>query len=139
MKEGEEHEEWPTRRGLGGGPLLRPGDPRGGGLAGPGVGGDDLVEGRLGDGGMGPHHGLDAGGDPVEAEDAVNECLHSYFISSVEDRRQRPTPSFAEARSQLEQEMLREGVPDVVTKALAGVSVREYSLNGKEVTADHGN
>jgi peptidyl-prolyl cis-trans isomerase C len=63
----------------------------------------------------------------------------AWFIVKVDDRRQRSTPSFAEARSGLEQEMLREGVPDVVTKALAGVSVREYSLNGKEVTTDHGN
>ena len=56
-----------------------------------------------------------------------------WFIVKVEDRRQRPTPTFAEAREQLEQTMLREGVAGVVTKALAAVTVREYSINGKEV------
>jgi peptidyl-prolyl cis-trans isomerase C len=63
----------------------------------------------------------------------------AWFIVKVEDRRQRPTPSFAEARSHLEEEMLREGVPNAVTKALGGVTLREYGLNGKEVTADQGN
>jgi hypothetical protein len=30
--------------------------------------------------------------------------------------------------------MLRAGVPDVVTKALAQVTVREYDINGKEAS-----
>jgi peptidyl-prolyl cis-trans isomerase C len=58
----------------------------------------------------------------------------AWFIVKIEDRRQGKTPSFPEARDRLEQTMLREGVPDVTTKALAGVTVREYSINGKEVT-----
>jgi peptidyl-prolyl cis-trans isomerase C len=63
----------------------------------------------------------------------------SWFIVKVEDRRQRPTPAFAEVRDRLEQTMLREGVADVVTKALAGVTVREFSINGKEVTGGASN
>jgi peptidyl-prolyl cis-trans isomerase C len=63
----------------------------------------------------------------------------AWFIVKVEDRRQRATPTFAEMRGRLEQTMLREGVPDVVTKALAGVTMREYNINGNEVTGGASN
>jgi peptidyl-prolyl cis-trans isomerase C len=56
-----------------------------------------------------------------------------WFIVKVEDRKRAGTPTFAEAREWLVQQMLREGVADVVTKALAGTTVREYNINGKEV------
>lgn len=56
-----------------------------------------------------------------------------WFIVKVEDRRQGATLAFAEVREQLVQALLREGVVDVVTRALAGVTVREYSINGKEI------
>jgi peptidyl-prolyl cis-trans isomerase C len=60
----------------------------------------------------------------------------AWFVVKVEDRRQRATPPFAEVRGRLEGEMLREGVPDVVTRALAAVTMREYNINGKEVAND---
>lgn len=63
----------------------------------------------------------------------------AWFIVKVEDRRQLGTPTFAAVRDRLEQTMLREGVPDVVTKALAGVTVREYNMSGKEVTSGASN
>jgi peptidyl-prolyl cis-trans isomerase C len=56
----------------------------------------------------------------------------AWFILKVEDRRHRATPPFAEVRERLVQTMLREGVGDIVTKALAAVTIREYSINGKE-------
>jgi peptidyl-prolyl cis-trans isomerase C len=58
----------------------------------------------------------------------------AWFVVKTEDRRRQPPPSFAEARAQLTQEMLREGVPEVVTKALAQATVREYDINGKEAS-----
>jgi peptidyl-prolyl cis-trans isomerase C len=58
----------------------------------------------------------------------------AWFVVKVEDRRRRAAPPFAEVRERLMQEMLREGVPDVMTHALAGVTVREYNINGKEAT-----
>jgi peptidyl-prolyl cis-trans isomerase C len=58
----------------------------------------------------------------------------AWFVVKVEDRRQRGTPPFAEVRERLEQALLREGVADVVSRALAGVTVREYNINGKEAT-----
>jgi peptidyl-prolyl cis-trans isomerase C len=57
----------------------------------------------------------------------------AWFIVKVEDRKRFGTPTFAEVRERLVQEMLREGVAGVVTKALAGTTVREYNINGKEV------
>jgi peptidyl-prolyl cis-trans isomerase C len=56
----------------------------------------------------------------------------SWFVVKVEDRRHQPAPPFSEVREQLVQAMLRDGVSDVVTKALANVTVREYNINGKE-------
>jgi parvulin-like peptidyl-prolyl isomerase len=63
----------------------------------------------------------------------------AWFIVKVEDRKQLGTPAFAEVRERLVQEMLREGVGDVVTKALAGATVREYNINGKEVLSGAAN
>jgi peptidyl-prolyl cis-trans isomerase C len=57
----------------------------------------------------------------------------SWFIVKVEERRQGSAPGFAAVRNKLEQAIMTEGVPDVVAKAMAGVTVREYSINGKEV------
>jgi peptidyl-prolyl cis-trans isomerase C len=61
-----------------------------------------------------------------------------WFIVKVEDRKRAGTPTFAEARERLVEEMLREGVAGVVTKALAGTTVREYNINGKEVPTGPG-
>jgi peptidyl-prolyl cis-trans isomerase C len=61
-----------------------------------------------------------------------------WFVLKVEDRRPRPTPSFAEVREQLVQAILREGVPDVVTKALDRVTVRTFNISGDEVTDERG-
>lgn len=58
----------------------------------------------------------------------------AWFIVKSEDRRQLPASSFAQERGQLEQALLREGVGDVVTRALAGITVREYNISGKETS-----
>lgn len=62
--------------------------------------------------------------------------IHSvggFFVLRVEDRRKDPTPTFPEVRSRIMQTLLREGVNDVVAKAMAQVTVREFSITGKEV------
>jgi peptidyl-prolyl cis-trans isomerase C len=56
----------------------------------------------------------------------------AWFVVKVEERRMRPTPSFAEVRERLAQDALQSGVPDVVSQSLASVTVREYDINGKE-------
>lgn len=59
-----------------------------------------------------------------------------WFIVKVEERRVGKAPSFAEAREQLIQTMLREGVDGVAARAMKTVTVHEYSINGKETTAN---
>jgi peptidyl-prolyl cis-trans isomerase C len=58
-----------------------------------------------------------------------------WFIVKVEERRQDPTPPFSVVRERLLNEMLLQGVPDVIRKAMANVTVREYTIGGKEVAA----
>ncbi len=56
----------------------------------------------------------------------------SWFVLKVEERRHAPVLPFSAMRETLRQEMLREGVADVVKAAMADVTVREYDVNGKE-------
>jgi peptidyl-prolyl cis-trans isomerase C len=60
------------------------------------------------------------------------QSLGAWFVLKVEERRQQPTLPFSAVREGLRQEMLHEGVPDVATAALAGVTVREFDFTGKE-------
>lgn len=60
----------------------------------------------------------------------------SWFIVKVEDRRQAPTPSFPVARPRIQERMLAEIVPDIVRQALADATLRYYTMNGRETTAD---
>ncbi len=56
----------------------------------------------------------------------------AWFVLRVEERRPHPTLSYPEVRERLVQTMLREGVNDVVTKAMAQVSVQEFAISGRE-------
>jgi len=56
----------------------------------------------------------------------------AWFVLKTEERRQEPTPSFALAREQLTQELLREGVIPLTLSVLAPLKVREYNILGKE-------
>ncbi len=60
------------------------------------------------------------------------ESLGSWFVLKVEDRRQAPAPSFAEARVQLTEALLRERVPAAMQQAMTGLTVRVYDISGKE-------
>jgi peptidyl-prolyl cis-trans isomerase C len=59
----------------------------------------------------------------------------AWFVLKVEERRQQPTLPFSAAREGLRQEMLHEGVADVVKAAMGDVTVREYDFTGKETEA----
>lgn len=59
-----------------------------------------------------------------------------WFIVKVEERRRGKTPSYADVRSILEQVMLREGVAEATARAMKGVTVREFDINGKEETGN---
>lgn len=56
----------------------------------------------------------------------------AWFVAQAEDRRAGPTPAFAAVRARLLAEMIRERVPDEVKDALAAVTVRTYTIAGKE-------
>jgi peptidyl-prolyl cis-trans isomerase C len=60
------------------------------------------------------------------------ESLGVWFVLKVDDRRQAPTPSFAEMRDQLTETLLRERIPAVVKKAMANLLIRIYDISGKE-------
>lgn len=57
----------------------------------------------------------------------------AWFVVKLEERRRQPTPSFAVVRERLMEQLIQQGAPDVLKKALAGVTIREFSINGKEV------
>jgi peptidyl-prolyl cis-trans isomerase C len=66
------------------------------------------------------------------------EPVHSQFgwhvILLVERRRSEP-PNFAEARDELRQKMIQEGVQKAVAKARAATSVEKFNLDGSQVRA----
>jgi peptidyl-prolyl cis-trans isomerase C len=59
-----------------------------------------------------------------------------WFVVKTEERRQRPTPSFASVREQLRQSLLRDGVGAVTDAALKDMKIRRYSFTGAEVGAE---
>ncbi len=59
-----------------------------------------------------------------------------WFIVKVEARRAGAVPTFPESREQLRQALLRDGADPVVARAMKGVTVHEFDLNGKEVVGD---
>jgi peptidyl-prolyl cis-trans isomerase C len=64
--------------------------------------------------------------------------VHSQFgwhvIVVVERRRSEP-PSFDQARDELRQKMIQEGVQKVVAKARASVAVEKFNLDGTPARA----
>ena len=63
------------------------------------------------------------------------QSVGAWFVLKVEERRTQTTRPFSVVRESLRQEMLREGVADVVKAAMADVTVREYDVTGKETAA----
>lgn len=56
----------------------------------------------------------------------------SWFVLKVEERRHQPPPPFSVVRERLRHAIVREQAADVIAKAVADVTVREYDINGKE-------
>ena len=56
----------------------------------------------------------------------------SWFVLKVEERRHQPPLPFTVVRERLRQAIVREQAADVIAKAVADVTVREYDINGKE-------
>ncbi len=59
----------------------------------------------------------------------------TWFVLKVEERRRQPTPPFLLVREKLRQELLREAVPAAIQAAVAAVTVRQYDITGKDLSA----
>ncbi len=57
----------------------------------------------------------------------------SWFVLKVEERRKQPTPPFSVVRTQLEQAIAHERVPELTKAAVAEVNVRIFNVSGQEV------
>ncbi len=62
----------------------------------------------------------------------------NWFVIKVNERRTQPTPPFSAVRERLLQTMIREAAPGIVKQALANVTIREYSIAGKDAAAGPG-
>jgi peptidyl-prolyl cis-trans isomerase C len=64
--------------------------------------------------------------------------VHSQFgwhVIQVVERRKAEPPSFDQAKDELRQKMIQEGVQKVVAKARASASVEKFNLDGSPVRA----
>ena len=64
--------------------------------------------------------------------------MHTQFgwhVIQVVERRQAEPPSFEQARDELRQKMIQEGVQKVVAKARASASVEKFNLDGSPMRA----
>ncbi len=64
--------------------------------------------------------------------------MHTQFgwhVIQVLDRRNAEPPSFEQARDDLRQKMIQEGVQKAVAKARAAASVEKFNLDGSPIRA----
>ena len=67
---------------------------------------------------------------PGQVSDMPVHTQFGWHVIQVMERRKAPPPSFEEARDELRQQMIQEGVKKVVAKARAEVSVERFNLDG---------
>jgi peptidyl-prolyl cis-trans isomerase C len=86
---------------------------------------------------MSPEVGAVALSLPVGAISALPVLTAGqWIILKIEARRLGPTPNFFAVREQLVQTLQREDAAQVASTALAGMTIREYDLTGKEKETD---
>jgi peptidyl-prolyl cis-trans isomerase C len=72
---------------------------------------------------------------PGEYSQAPVHTQFGWHVILLVERRQAEAPTFEQARDELRQKMIQEGVRAVVAKARAGVSVERFNLNGSPMRA----
>ena len=67
---------------------------------------------------------------PGQITDTPVHTQYGWHIIKVEGRRQAPPPSFEQARDQLRQDMIQEGVRKVVAEARQGLAIQRFNPDG---------
>jgi peptidyl-prolyl cis-trans isomerase C len=74
----------------------------------------------------------------LQAGQVSAEPVHTQFgwhVIEVVERRRAEPPSFDQARDELRQKMIKEGVQNAVAKARAGATVEKFNLDGSQIRA----
>ncbi len=67
---------------------------------------------------------------PGQITDTPVHTQYGWHIIKVEGRRQAPPPTFEQARDQLRQDMIQEGVRKVVAEARQGLAIQRFNPDG---------
>jgi peptidyl-prolyl cis-trans isomerase C len=67
---------------------------------------------------------------PGQITDTPVHTQYGWHVIKVEGRRQAPPPSFEQAREQLRQDMIQEGVRKVVAEARQGLAIQRFNPDG---------
>jgi peptidyl-prolyl cis-trans isomerase C len=67
---------------------------------------------------------------PGQITDTPVHTQYGWHVIKVEGRRQAPPPSFEQARGQLRQDMIQEGVRKLVAQARQGLTIERFNADG---------
>ena len=67
---------------------------------------------------------------PGQTTETPVHTQYGWHVINVEGRRQAPPPSFEQARDQLRQDMIQEGVRKVVAQAREGLTIERFNPDG---------
>ncbi len=67
---------------------------------------------------------------PGQITDTPVHTQYGWHVIKVEGRRQAPPPSFEQAREQLRQDMIQEGVRKIVAEARQGLTIERFNPDG---------
>lgn len=67
---------------------------------------------------------------PGQISDTPVHTQYGWHVIKVEGRRQAPPPTFEQARDQLRQDMIQEGVRKMVAQAREGLTIQRFNADG---------
>jgi peptidyl-prolyl cis-trans isomerase C len=72
---------------------------------------------------------------PGQVSDSPVHTQYGWHVIKVEERRQAPPPTFDQAKDQLRQDMIQEGVKKVVAEARQGLAIQTFNPDGSKPKA----